>query len=65
MLLRLIVTTGIFAVGYYLGREVGRNTPVRRELEQARARGNVTEVSGLAPEPDAANPEKSSSDDSA
>ena len=36
MLLRVILGAGLFAFGYYLGREVGRHEPIREELEQAR-----------------------------
>ncbi len=50
MILRLLVTTGVFAFGYYLGREVGRQTPVRRELDAARSRGEYREVDASAPE---------------
>lgn len=38
MLLRLIAGVGLFAFGYYLGREVGRMQPIREELARARAR---------------------------
>lgn len=44
MLLRLIVGAGLFAAGYYLGREVGRHEPMRREIEQGRADGRSREV---------------------
>ena len=36
MLLRLITAAGIFALGYYVGREIGRMEPVIAELEKAR-----------------------------
>ncbi len=36
MFYKLIATTAVFALGYYLGREVGRTEPIRRELEEVR-----------------------------
>ena len=36
MLLRLIAAAGIFALGYYIGREVGRMEPIIAELEKSR-----------------------------
>ena len=36
MLARLVVGAGLFALGYYLGKEVGRMAPVRDELRRAR-----------------------------
>ena len=36
MLVRLVLGVGLFALGYYLGREVGRAEPVREELRRAR-----------------------------
>ena len=36
MLLRLIATAGLVAIGYYVGRQVGRMEPVREELARAR-----------------------------
>ena len=44
MLFRLIMATGVFAAGYYLGREVGRHEPFRRELDEGRAVGTSEEV---------------------
>jgi hypothetical protein len=37
-MVRLLVGAGLFALGYYLGREVGRHEPILEELEQARRR---------------------------
>ncbi len=39
MLLRLVIGTGVFAFGYFLGYEVGRTEPLREELRRARQRG--------------------------
>ena len=36
MIVRLFLGAGLFALGYYLGREVGRSEPVREELRRAR-----------------------------
>jgi hypothetical protein len=36
MLTRIVAGLGLFALGYYLGKEVGRTEPVREELEAAR-----------------------------
>ena len=36
MILRLLVGVGLLALGYYVGREVGRAEPVREELRKAR-----------------------------
>ena len=49
---RLIIGVGLFTLGYYIGREVGRTEHVRRELEQARqARIEETEPTVAAEEP--------------
>lgn len=32
MVLRLAVSTGLVLLGYYVGREMGRTEPIRREL---------------------------------
>ena len=36
MLLRLIASVGLVAIGYYVGRQVGRMEPVREELARVR-----------------------------
>ncbi|MCU0833638.1 MAG: hypothetical protein MUC77_04255 [Chromatiaceae bacterium] len=36
MIVRLVLGVGLFALGYYLGREVGRAEPVREALRSAR-----------------------------
>ena len=36
MFFRLMAATGLFALGYFIGREVGRMEPILRELERAR-----------------------------
>jgi hypothetical protein len=37
MWLRLITGVGLLALGYYVGKQVGRMEPIRDELERARA----------------------------
>jgi hypothetical protein len=37
MLLRLLAGAGLVALGFYLGKEVGRMQPIREELAKARA----------------------------
>ncbi|MFY9974111.1 MAG: hypothetical protein WAK53_07645 [Chromatiaceae bacterium] len=36
MLLRIAFGVGLLALGYFVGREMGRNESLRRELEQER-----------------------------
>ena len=36
MLMRLIVGAGLFAFGYYLGKQVGMTEPLRADLARAR-----------------------------
>ena len=36
MLIRLIAGVGLFAFGYYLGKQVGRMEPIRDELARER-----------------------------
>jgi hypothetical protein len=38
MIGRLMVGVGLFALGYYLGREMGRTEHIRNRLEQSRTR---------------------------
>ena len=52
MLLRLITGVGLFALGYYLGREVGRMAPVREELQRARDQDDAEDDRSLAAEED-------------
>jgi hypothetical protein len=41
MLYRVIVNLGFLALGYYLGREVGRTEAVREQLLRARRSGET------------------------
>lgn len=36
MLLRLITGAGLLALGYYVGKQVGRMDPIREDLERLR-----------------------------
>ena len=51
MLVRLIMGAALFAAGYYLGREVGRHEPLRREIEAGREARRSQEIVDK-PEPD-------------
>lgn len=44
MLFRMIAGAGLFVIGYYLGREVERYAPMRRELREARENGGTEEI---------------------
>jgi hypothetical protein len=39
MIYRLFINLGLFALGYYLGREVGRTESVREHMRQVRESG--------------------------
>lgn len=36
MLFRIIVSVGLLAVGYYVGHEIGRAEPIRKDLKDLR-----------------------------
>lgn len=38
MIWRLALSSGLILLGYYIGREVGRTEPIRRELAEWRKR---------------------------
>ena len=40
MLLRIAFGVGLLALGYFVGKEMGRNESLRRELEQEREDGD-------------------------
>jgi hypothetical protein len=44
MLLRILTGVGLFALGYYLGKEVARTEGVRADLEAARGEGETAET---------------------
>ncbi len=41
MLYKMIVNVGFLALGYYLGREVGRTEAIREQLSRARKSGET------------------------
>ncbi len=49
MLVRMMVGVGLLALGYYLGREVGRAEPLREELRRAREAAGSDGDSAAAP----------------
>lgn len=49
MLLRVAFGVGLLALGYYVGREMGRNDSLRRELEGGQGRGDLGPEEGPAP----------------
>jgi hypothetical protein len=44
MILRILTGVGLFALGYYLGKEVARTESVRADLEAARGEGEASET---------------------
>ena len=46
MLSRLIASLGLLALGYYVGKQVGRMEPIREELEQARRSKETADDAG-------------------
>jgi len=48
MLLRLLTGAGLLALGYYVGKQVGRTEPIREELARARP-GTIVDAE---PDPD-------------
>lgn len=36
MIVRLLLGAGLFAFGYYVGKQVGRTEPIREEMARAR-----------------------------
>jgi hypothetical protein len=48
LIVRLVITAGLVALGYYVGREVGRMESVRRGLEGSRAPRPPPEAAGAA-----------------
>jgi len=44
MMLRLIVGAGLFAFGYYIGKQVGLTEPIREEFARARENEEATKA---------------------
>jgi len=36
MIFRILFSASLFALGYYIGKEIGRTEPIRNSLEKAR-----------------------------
>jgi len=53
MVFRVFVSLGLLALGYYVGREIGRGEPIRREMENLRddERRKVEDASTQPPQP--------------
>ena len=54
MLLRIAFGVGLLALGYFVGREMGRTESLRRDLEQEREDGD--QEPGAAAHPSASEP---------
>lgn len=44
MLTRIIFGLLILAVGYYVGRQVGRTEPIRKQLAEMREKGHMEQI---------------------
>jgi hypothetical protein len=42
MIIRILTGASLLLLGYYIGREVGRAEPIRREMQDARETENQT-----------------------
>ena len=42
MIFRLLFSASLFALGYYIGKEIGRTEPIRKDLEKARREAEET-----------------------
>lgn len=61
MIYRVIVNLGLFALGYYLGREVGRTEGIRDRMRQVRESGgpiNLRDAVVIDMEPMVANEQR-------
>ena len=45
MLFRVFISLGLMALGYYVGREIGRGEPIRKDLENLRNADRRKEIS--------------------
>jgi hypothetical protein len=50
MILRILTGGALLLLGYYIGREVGRTEPIRKELEEARKNDKKPSKEKAAPE---------------
>ncbi len=44
MIIRVLLGAGLLALGYYVGREVGRAEPIRKQLDEARTEGDQVDA---------------------
>ena len=53
MVFRVFVSVGLLALGYYVGREIGRGEPIRKDLEKLRdeERRKAVAVETQSPQP--------------
>ena len=49
MITRVLVGAGLLAIGYYVGREIGRTEHIRKELEESRLNASPPEQADVAP----------------
>jgi hypothetical protein len=58
MVFRVFVSLGLLALGYYVGREIGRGEPIRREMDDLRdeEQRKVEAASSQPPQPPADGP---------
>ena len=60
MIFRVFVSMGLLALGYYVGREIGRGEPIRKELKDWRDDETRKQVHTRAhtPSPSAEDPKR-------
>jgi hypothetical protein len=60
MIYRVFVSMGLLALGYYVGREIGRGEPIRKELKYWRDEETRKQVHTRAhtPPPSAEDPKR-------
>ena len=51
MIFRLLTGVGLLALGYYIGREVGKAESIRNEMKQARESDEIENSSEVKTEP--------------
>ena len=58
MIFRVFVSMGLLALGYYVGREIGRGEPIRKDLKDWRDDEARKQVHGRPQTPPAADDPK-------
>ncbi|WP_455204015.1 hypothetical protein [Kaarinaea lacus] len=51
MIFRLITSAGLLALGYFIGREVGKADSIRNEMKQARESEEIENANEVKTEP--------------